>query len=37
VAEAGWFALDALPKGTTPATCRRIEEFRTGVTGGGNW
>lgn len=37
VAEAGWFALDALPKGTTPATLRRIEEFKAGVTGGGSW
>lgn len=37
VAEAGWFALNALPKGTTPATLRRIEEFRAGTTGGGGW
>lgn len=37
VAGAGWFALDALPPGTTPATCRRIAEFRAGVTGGGTW
>lgn len=37
VAGAGWFALDALPPGTTPATRRRIAEFRAGLTGGGNW
>lgn len=37
VAEVGWFALDALPEGTTPATRRRIAEFRDGVTGGGSW
>lgn len=37
VAGAGWFALDALPPGTTPATLRRIAELRAGVTGGGNW
>lgn len=37
VAEVGWFAVDALPEGTTPATRRRIEEFRAGATGGGSW
>lgn len=37
VAEVGWFALDALPEGTTPATLRRIAEFRAGTTGGGDW
>lgn len=37
VAEVGWFAIDALPQGTTPATLRRIEEFQAGMTGGGNW
>ncbi|KQM85429.1 hypothetical protein ASE67_13535 [Sphingomonas sp. Leaf23] len=37
VAKVGWFALDALPDGTTPATLRRIAEFRAGTTGGGNW
>ncbi len=37
VVGAGWFALDALPPGVTPATLRRIAEFRAGVTGGGNW
>ncbi len=37
VAEVGWFALDALPDSTTPATLRRIAEFRDGATGGGNW
>lgn len=37
VAEAGWFDPDALPVGTTPATLRRIAEWRAGVTGGGRW
>lgn len=37
VAEAGWFDPDALPAGTTPATLRRIAEWRAGVTGGGRW
>ncbi len=37
VAEVGWFAVEALPEGTTPATRRRIAEFRDGATGGGNW
>lgn len=37
IAEAGWFALDALPETLSPATGRRIEEYRAGVTGGGIW
>lgn len=37
VAGAGWFDPDALPPGTTPATLRRIAEWRAGVTDGGNW
>ena len=37
VAGAGWFDPDALPAGTTPATLRRIEEWRAGATGGGRW
>lgn len=37
VAEVGWFAPDALPEGTTPATRRRIAEFRGGAVGGGDW
>lgn len=37
VAEAGWFDPDAPPTGTTPATLRRIEEWRANVTGGGPW
>lgn len=31
IAEAGFFALDALPEGTTPATRRRIDEVLGGV------
>ncbi|MEN2747443.1 NUDIX domain-containing protein [Sphingomonas sp. T9W2] len=37
LAEAGWFDPDALPTGTTPATLRRIGEWRAGMTGGGPW
>lgn len=36
IAEAGWFALDALPD-VSPATGRRIGEYRAGVTGLGTW
>ncbi|HEX4506335.1 MAG TPA: NUDIX domain-containing protein [Alphaproteobacteria bacterium] len=32
-----WFTLDSLPKDLSPATARRIGEFRVGVTGGGAW
>jgi len=34
---AGWFALDALPATTSPATRRRIDEYRSGATGLGSW
>lgn len=37
IAEAGWFARDALPEGTTPATRRRIAEHAAGEQGHGNW
>jgi ADP-ribose pyrophosphatase YjhB (NUDIX family) len=37
IAEAAWFAPDALPPGTSPATRRRIEEYRTGLQGHGRW
>lgn len=37
IAEVGWFALDALPEGVSPATGRRIAEYRAGATGGGIW
>ncbi len=37
LAGAGWFDPDALPPGTTPATLRRIGEWRAGVTGEGKW
>lgn len=37
IQEARWFALDSLPKDLSPATARRIEDFKTGVTGGGAW
>jgi len=32
IAEIGFFSPDALPKGTTPATCRRLEEWAGGKT-----
>jgi ADP-ribose pyrophosphatase YjhB (NUDIX family) len=32
-----WFALDSLPKDLSPATGRRIAEFKAGLTGGGAW
>jgi len=32
-----WFALDDLPTDLSPATARRIAEFKAGVTGGGAW
>ena len=32
-----WFALDDLPDDLSPATARRIAEFRAGKTGGGAW
>jgi ADP-ribose pyrophosphatase YjhB (NUDIX family) len=37
IEEAGWFGLDALPDGVSPATLRRIAEFRAGRTGMGSW
>lgn len=37
IAEVGWFALDDLPEGVSPATLRRIAEYRDGVVGAGTW
>ncbi|TCU58098.1 ADP-ribose pyrophosphatase YjhB (NUDIX family) [Novosphingobium sp. PhB57] len=37
IAQAGWFALDGLPATTSPATLRRIAEYRQGALGGGTW
>jgi ADP-ribose pyrophosphatase YjhB (NUDIX family) len=37
IADAGWFAPDALPDGVSAATLRRIREYRDGVIGGGDW
>lgn len=37
IAEAGWFASDALPASLSPATARRIAEYRQGLTGFGDW
>lgn len=37
IAEAQWFALDALPHDTSPATRRRIAEYRNGAVGSHDW
>lgn len=37
IAEAGWFAPEELPASLSPATARRITEYRQGVTGYGDW
>jgi len=37
IAERGWFALDALPPDTTPATRRRLAELYEGATTDGRW
>ena len=37
IAEAGWFAIDALPDGTGPATIRRIGEIFRGEKISTNW
>lgn len=37
IAEAGFFPLDGLPKGTTPATLRRIAEVFGGATVSHDW
>ena len=37
IAEAAWFSLDDLPQAISPATARRVEEYRQGVTGSGMW
>lgn len=37
IAEAGFFPLDRLPEGTTPATRRRLEEITTGKHAAAEW
>lgn len=37
IAEAGFFAFEALPEETTPATRRRLAEIAAGLPGGGDW
>jgi ADP-ribose pyrophosphatase YjhB (NUDIX family) len=37
IEEAGWFALDALPDDISPASARRIDEWRRGEIGVGDW
>jgi ADP-ribose pyrophosphatase YjhB (NUDIX family) len=37
ILDARWFDLDDLPKDLSPATGRRIEEYKAGVTGVGPW
>lgn len=37
IAEAAWFPLDQLPERISPATRRRIDEYRTGEMGAADW
>jgi ADP-ribose pyrophosphatase YjhB (NUDIX family) len=37
IEEAGWFDIDRLPEETSPATVRRIAEYRDGASGSGAW
>ena len=37
IEQAGWFPVDDLPDATSPATRRRIAEYRQGATGTGAW
>jgi hypothetical protein len=37
IAEAAWFPLDRLPDGLSPATRRRLDEFRSGAVADGDW
>lgn len=37
IEDARWFSLDALPANISPATARRIAEYRDGATGMGAW
>jgi ADP-ribose pyrophosphatase YjhB (NUDIX family) len=37
IAERGWFALDALPADTTPATRRRLDELYSEAESDGRW
>jgi len=37
IAEAGFFPLDALPEGTTPATRRRLDEILSGLPSPAEW
>ncbi len=37
IEEARWFSLDQIPPSTSPATIRRIAEYRNGATGLGAW
>jgi len=37
IVEVGWFAPDALPPDLSPATARRIADYRSGAVGSENW
>ena len=37
IEKAVWFSLDALPPNVSPATARRLAEYREGATGMGKW
>jgi ADP-ribose pyrophosphatase YjhB (NUDIX family) len=32
-----WFAMDEMPKGVSPATSRRLAEYKNGIVGLGEW
>lgn len=37
IAEVRWCSVDCLPEGTSPATRRRIDDYRSGAIGTGAW
>jgi ADP-ribose pyrophosphatase YjhB (NUDIX family) len=37
IEQAEWFSLDQIPVSTSPATTRRVAEYRQGLTGSGVW
>lgn len=37
IEDVGWFAMDGMPAGVSPATSRRLAEYRAGAFGLGTW
>ena len=37
IEEARWFAMEEMPAGVSPATVRRLAEYRAGIVGSGVW